>query len=1612
MNKFATLLILLLFFQSNIKITYSQVVINEFQASNASTIADIVDYEDYSDWIEIHNPTGGYIDIGGWYLTDNLEKPTKWQFPESYMMPGNSYLLIWADGYEENPNDDFNYLHTNFKLSKSGEEIGLFNSEGELVDKVIYGYQFMDISWGRKPDGGETWNYFGIPTPWQPNSTEGITEPIYTLETEFSVSGGFIETPISLELTSASESAVIRYTTNCSIPDSTSNIYTIPLTIDSTTVIRCRAFKTNYFPSQTTTHTYLFNESSNGLPTISLVATPQSLWDDNIGVYQNGLKGFEVTANFEYYDSSFNKQIDQLCDIRITGQASSYAPQKPFTISAKGKYGNDIFEYPFFSNRNYTNYKDLYLRNSGTPDAFYTMFRDGMTHSLVINETDIDCQAYRPTKVLLNGEYWGIYNIREKLNEDFLNNIHNVTSDNLNVLECQWGGNPIALSGNNHEYNFINDFLYENTLKQEENYRFVETKIDINSFIDYQIAEIFIDNVDWGTNNTKLWKENTYNSKWRFMLLDTDVSFGLLWGYILTGYDSYYYHNNLERATESRKVTLLFRSLLQNEEFKNEFIGRFATQLNTTFDSIRTLNIIDSLYNNIFDEMANHIDRWGNINHQYYGTPISSYEAWNYEVDIMREFARKRPDYQRLHILDYFKLSGMDSLVTIITEPEKGEIFINDIYITDKNKAGIYFHDVPIRIRAIPKLGYKFAGWNNNENLNPDTLLVIDSKTTITANFVVNDINILPKEISENTILTLSNSPYYSNGDITILAKNTLTIEAGVEILMSKDANIWVYGSLKINGTSSLPVTFSPNKTTGAENWGGICFEDGTANSILTHLIISDASNGNSLKHFSNISSYNTNLSLSNVESESNKQPFYSEYGEIQINACSFHSDIASDLINIKYATSALVENCTLIGNETVDADAIDYDNLTGGIIRNNQISGFIGYNSDGIDLGEQAINILIEDNYISRIADKGISIGQASTAIVKNNIIANCQQGIGIKDTGSFAEIDKNTFFQNDYAVACFEKNFGSGGGKATINNSILANSQESSLFVDQLSEIKTTYTLSNTEYIVGTGNIFQEPLFINDLAYNLELANESPCINSGDPNSVNDPDSSIIDMGAIYTYSNSNENSIIINEINYSSAIEYDSYDWIELFNTTDDIINLSGWSFFDEQNSHIFTLPDGITMAPKSYFVLCQNDSAFMNQYPTTTNYYGNFDFGLSNTDEIIRLFDSKMNLVNTVEYNSVAPWPTETKNTGFTLELTAENLDNSLPDNWRSSPYLKGSPGQTNNPETKAEFTYEIFSDCSGLIFLHNNTVGIYDSIVWDLGDGTSSKEDNLEHTFEESGTYTISLHAYSYFSDNTFRQTFNFYNIMPSPIAIGDTSCGSAILTLTNEENNEVLWYKNRFDIEPFHIGTEYLTPLTHSSKTYYISNEVDGCESDRIPITATVYNDAISYFAVDVENGLLTTTNKSANVLTYLWDFGDGTQSTEFEPTHQYTESGTYNLQLTAYNDYCGTTATSNRQIDVLYNSIEMLDIISKNEMIIYPNPTKGIINIATKTEAFEDITINIYNVYGQLLNQQNTNSVSNEFSTTMDLSTYKKGLYIIQLETDHKKITKRVVLN
>jgi hypothetical protein len=597
-------------------------------------------------------------------------------------------------------------LNTNFKLDADGESIYLTKPSGELADSIRIGILKPNESFGRSVKKESNWAIFTTATPNRANSGQEFSaeKPANPV---FSSPGGIYSAALTLKLSAPSTNDTIYYTTDGSVPNRFSNIYTGPVNIITSKVIRACILKSGMLPGETITNSYILSGLKN-MPVVSVSMNPTDLWDYYTGIYVKGPNAqadnpyfganywmdWEKACHFELMEPIGNKVIDLNVGTKIFGNWSRANIQKSMAFHCRKSYGSEYFKYKIFEERPFDEFKDLVLRNSGN-DWNNTMFRDGLMTGLTLG-MNLDQQAFRPSVFYLNGEYWGILNIREKVNEQMLATHHDLKPEDISILENNGG----LVAGTVGDYWTMVSFLEQNTLSVPANYNKMLEWIDVGSFIDYFASQIYFRNHDWPGNNIKYWRTNDSNGRWRWILFDTDFGMGI-WGSQPT-------ENTLALATEPNGPTwpnppwstLMFRRLLENTGFRNQFVNRFADLLNTRFKSDVVNKAIDRKRDMIAGEIGNHLQKWngGTIN------------DWQWNVQMIKNFASARPANVFNHIKLKFNFQNPQT-ITARADSTQGTIQLNSLKLTNLPWKGAYFPDVPVTLTAIPLAGYRFVKW-------------------------------------------------------------------------------------------------------------------------------------------------------------------------------------------------------------------------------------------------------------------------------------------------------------------------------------------------------------------------------------------------------------------------------------------------------------------------------------------------------------------------------------------------------------------------------------------------------------------------------------------------------------------------------------------------------------------------------------------------------------------------------------------------------------------------------------------------------------------------------------------------------------------------------------
>lgn len=773
------------------------VVINEVMTSNFSTIAD--QDGDFEDWIELYNASDESIPLNGFGLSDSYDMPYKWVFPDVTLDPGE-FLLIWASG--KNRRDPADELHASFRISQAGEEILITDFNGVLLDELPPRIIRTDFSYGRYPDGTDSWYYFKKPTPGHPNTSNPY--PGFVEEPVFETPPGFYDGDKTIRIRHNNPAAAIYYTTDGSIPDTLSVLYSDPLTLKSRSeepdhwsvirtsppegidhgygwhppaepagkahIIRAKAFLPGYLSSETVSGSWFIETEDKDLPVLSLITPEAFFFDSKKGIYVPGAVydslGFgddiwgRYNANYFFRGVDWEREVSlewfengelifgQNLGVRIHGGGSRALPQKSLRLYARNRYGESHIQHNIFPNQPFDSYKRLILRNSGQ-DFFRnaTMFRDAFMQTLV-RDLRVTTQAYRPAVLYVNGEYWGIHNVRERYDKYFFDRVFDVSEDQLDLLENR----HFVKEGSNEHYIQMISFIEKHGLEKAENYQAVSEMMDVENFIDYMIVNIFFRNTDWPGSNIDFWRYNGTPEEtagkdglWRWLVYDLDFGFGLnntggSWDFDMISHAT---AENSDHYSNRPWSTFLLRSLLENELFRIQFLQRFDELLNSVFRTDNMQCLIDEMAEVIRTEMPHHINRWGHP---------GSIEQWESNLELMKLFAKKRPEHQIAHLKDHFETGKRHSLTLLIDNPDCGAISLNSLLIDKTNSSlryeeyawkwqGNFFSAVPMELQALPYEDRSFSHWVINEEIISDTHFQINltSDTHVEAVFNCNN---------------------------------------------------------------------------------------------------------------------------------------------------------------------------------------------------------------------------------------------------------------------------------------------------------------------------------------------------------------------------------------------------------------------------------------------------------------------------------------------------------------------------------------------------------------------------------------------------------------------------------------------------------------------------------------------------------------------------------------------------------------------------------------------------------------------------------------------------------------------------------------------------------
>ncbi len=695
-----------------------ELCINELVAANVDM--QMSPAYNFDSWVELYNPTDKLLTLAGCFLVDNAGH--RWQLPDAIgTIAPHAFKQLWMGS-----NDIAPTTQAPFKLDCEGGTIGLETAEGVVICSQSYPEAISRTAYARTTDGGTDWNWTATPTPAATNATSAYSVQRTEAPT-VRPDGQIFDSQLRI-LVHIPQGTTLRYTTDGTTPTLTNGSSSSNgiFNISATTSFRFRCFVDGQLPSAVVTRTYIKKEREHRLPVIAISTPDDYLYDDMIGVYTRGTNGrtgngqsspanwnmnWDRPVNFQYILPESNTMaLNQDVDLAISGGWTRSGWPKSFKLKADRVYeGKNTMPYAFFDAKPYIRNKTIQVRYGGNDT--YCRIKDAALHEIIQRSgVDIDVMSYQPAVHYINGEYRGLINVREPNNKDFAYANWAITKDEIEIYEQSPDSGAFMMIGRPDALLHLYDLSA--TASQPETYAEICELVDIDEFINYMAAELYLGSWDWPDNNLKAYRQ-TPSGRFRITFFDLDAAFGTDGrgtdeeGEIQIGGNAFrwidgmqwhrydYIYDTGERRYGEIKFCTFFLNMLENDEFRRRFIDTFCT-MGSVFEPTRAAEICDELGERVRETMS-----WEGASPD--GSLSEIREKLKGRAD---KFVKQMKEYER------FRLSGVtpQQKVSLVVEPaEAGDIYINDVRVPYGEYFGALFP--PVALKAEARGGYAFMGW-------------------------------------------------------------------------------------------------------------------------------------------------------------------------------------------------------------------------------------------------------------------------------------------------------------------------------------------------------------------------------------------------------------------------------------------------------------------------------------------------------------------------------------------------------------------------------------------------------------------------------------------------------------------------------------------------------------------------------------------------------------------------------------------------------------------------------------------------------------------------------------------------------------------------------------
>lgn len=601
-------------------IRQSAVQVSEVMSRN-TTVGAI----DRSDWVELQNISDAPVSLAGLFLSDDPELPGLFPLPDVTLQPGGRVVFYCN---EANLPDARN-RQTNFRLNGDGA-VYLYDADGRLLDGISYTGLPMNVSRGRM-DTEPGLFYFSSPTPGGANT--GGLRRLSSAPEAATPAGVYAAGPLEVSLLGEH----LYYTLDGTVPTSSSTPYTGPITLDKSASLRAVSLEPGAVPSACSTFSYIIGENHT-MDVVSVTSDPDGLFSHDRGILvlgggspaypHNGANFFQDWERYAHVEllpkngpGGEDPGFSADCGLKVFSGMSRIYEKKSLALNFRDCYGASSLDYPVFDSRDFGEYDNLILRTSGQ-DRLLTVMKDAMFTSVLDDAGVGFVQAYRPVVMYLNGDYYGVRYIRERLNADYVASHCGVSADTVDLLQ----GNRTVNAGSDAAYLELLNFVKTHDMADPGNYRYVTERMNVQSYCDYLISEAYCGNQDSG--NIRFFRSPDYDGgRFHWIVYDVDLGFQNA----AVPYGFYHILNPDGTGAGNSLSTVLVNRLLKNPEFRATFIERMAYLMQNVFTTDNLIAHIDRFEQILKPEIGRDLDKWG-----------GSSGSWSSRVEGLRTFVRGR----------------------------------------------------------------------------------------------------------------------------------------------------------------------------------------------------------------------------------------------------------------------------------------------------------------------------------------------------------------------------------------------------------------------------------------------------------------------------------------------------------------------------------------------------------------------------------------------------------------------------------------------------------------------------------------------------------------------------------------------------------------------------------------------------------------------------------------------------------------------------------------------------------------------------------------------------------------------------------------------------------